>query len=254
MGQQMRTEIEATHFHFLNRDSERNTGRISEREKWRVRKQKLWKWIDKWKMCAAEKKTCTISLRRSGQHLCVFVLSFIFVPLATISLGFSLFIFICSHFRGRHGNGPQQTAATATATARADPTSRQSYHPALFATCKRLSAHTHTHIRSNATMRKLQVWQAKQQKKRKRHETRAKAQLAQREIQKEIKESFQGGICHLIIDQHRRRCGCRLSKHFHWGIFPFPWGVDRRLAARLATACRLFALSFSINTTNEKRK
>lgn len=64
-------------------------------------------------------------------------------------------------------------------------------------------------------MRKLQVWQAKQQKKRKRQETRAKAQLAQREIQKEIKESFQGGICHLIIDQHRRRCGCRLSKHFH---------------------------------------
>lgn len=253
MGQQMRTEIEATHFHFLNRDSERNTGRISEREKWRVRKQKLWKWIDKWKMCAAEKKNLHhISAQIWPASLCV---RFIFY-LCPFSYHFAWFLTFHFHLQSLPWPAWKWTAADRSHShSQSRPDQSPELSPGFICHLQTPQCtHTHTHIRSNATMRKLQVWQAKQQKKRKRQETRAKAQLAQREIQKEIKESFQGGICHLIIDQHRRRCGCRLSKHFHWGIFPFPWGVDRRLAARLATACRLFALSFSINTTNEKRK
>lgn len=78
--------------------------------------------------------------KKPAAYLCadLFVLSFIFVPLATISLGFSLFIFICSHFRGRHGNGPQQTAATA----RADQT--RLYLPLANASVR---THTHTHTK-----------------------------------------------------------------------------------------------------------
>lgn len=132
----------------------------------------------------SRKKTCSISLHRSAR--------FIFY-LCPFSYHFAWFLTFHFHLQSLPWPAWKWTAAD-----RSHSQSRPD--PALFATCKRLSAHTHTHrhTQSNATMRKLQVWQAKQQKKKETTRNKSKGATCTKGNPKRDQRKFSRG--HLSFD------------------------------------------------------